>query len=377
MIATVALVLFIRHLPGWDWADPSGIPADFRVYLHAIERYRSGLSPYDVADLMTYKYAPGLFPLFWLGLGWAPNAAIAWLTFKALSLSCWAAGAWRSIPSTSWRDLGLLFVGLLFTWKSLLEALDFGQLEVLAFLLLSLSFSTGRLAATAAALFPFLKLPWGVFSLGWSIRTRAKYWRTASLVVFLFGVGAPLLMFGGRGGLQSYSDWWHVLNAQPASILVKEVANQSLSALFGRLFGSPWVGLLNAALVLVVTARISWKRRGEEGSLTPLTRWAVAALLANPLSWRWGGLLLLATPWVVADRWQRLETRGLTAALIAHWLFQQTPVVRAFGWNHWTDLHPYGFITLGWLLVWGLCLLPAPRKTSWNANLPERLAVAR
>ena len=146
------------------------MPADFLVYFKAYQRWQGGLSPYDATQVMTYKYSPGLFGLFVL-LFWGTVAAgEAWLRFKALSLLVWAATVLTVWPRRSARDWVLLLLGILWSWKGLLEALDFGQLEVLGIAPLLLGFHWAsrrpRRAMAMAALLPFMKLPWLVASLG-------------------------------------------------------------------------------------------------------------------------------------------------------------------------------------------------------------------
>lgn len=333
------------------------VPADFQVYFQAVERWRAGLSPYDASRMMTYKYSPGLLGAFIALFAGAVTAGEAWLRFKALSLLVWAGTLATIWPRRNVRDLLWLALGLLWSWKGLLEALDFGQLEIIGIapLLLGFHWSTRRplLAWACAACLPFLKLPWLVASLGMALAARRSWrtgWAVSAAVLALAGALVPWVVFGGGAG-QAYADWVQVLGLQSSEILVTEPANQSLSAVSGRLLGQAWLGL---ALAGALGAWQLWRyRHGGHGPVLYASglSWLALLCLASPLSWRWASLWFVELPLGLAQQWHRRKVRILAAVLAASWLLTQNPVVQALGLQHWTELHRAGWISAQWLLV--------------------------
>jgi hypothetical protein len=107
-----------------------------------------------------------------------------------------------------------------------------------------------------------------------------------------------------------------------------------------------------AAIVLLALFLYLSLRVRSEDDADWLHPWLLATQLANPLAWRWGSVLALG----VGERLQRgAELRraswGILIGILLLWLSQQTPIVRVFGFHHWTDLHRYGVVTFYWLLL--------------------------
>ncbi len=354
LLLLLALVLFFRHLPGLVIPPLEQVPADFLVYFQAVQRWRLELSPYDPSRVMTFKYSPGAFGFFVLAFFGAESPGEAWLRFKAFSLITWGLTIYRIWPKRSAWDFLWLALGLLWSWKGLLEALDFGQVEVAAIAPLLLGFALAPTAPAVsvalAALLPFIKLPWILASIGIVFAARPKKWDDwlpAVAVVLALGLALPLILFSGA---TVYADWLEVLRIQPTTILVTEPANQSLSAVFGRTLGYPELGVVLAGLLVAFQAVRAYQRRRfavdpEADALT----WLSLLCLVSPLSWRWASLWFIQLPLVTARGWKDSQVRTLTGVLVLTWLLTQNPVVRFFGLNHWTDLHSGGWVTLQWM----------------------------
>jgi hypothetical protein len=137
--------------------------------------------------------------------------------------------------------------------------------------------------------------------------------------------------------------------------------NQSLWTTVARAMGANLltyahaIGATILAATLAVLTAFTIRRSANEKPITWATRWLLLVLLANPLSWRWGSLVCIGFPLAVTMPWKPNKSKtstwllwGLIAAFL---LFQQNMVVRAFGIEHWTTLHDFGFITGFWLTM--------------------------
>ncbi len=375
----LALVLFFRHLGKFDFVTGE-IPQDFAVFLKGARLLRQGLSPYEPFEFLTYKYSPGCLLLFYF----LPTAPIsAWLVTKAVYLTGWVGALGYGIRVKRWNDFWKLMLGVLISWKGVIECLDYGQFE---FSLLVVAFIAARLfdqrpfwAAIIVGSAPWLKLPWALIAVPFLIRGYLKK-SFASVVAgiacasALWGLVLPVAWLGWPRYISLLRDWWVVLKIQPF-IIFFDHANQSLWATMSRILGVDWVpgpvlpdagylirpellltskifALLLLFLIFCKCVAVTWRnskiKSDDEAPEVWVTRWLILILLANPLSWRWASMLLVAVPFVWPKRPRACHWIGLAGAAICL-LLQQNPVVRALGIQHWTVLHDYGLVTYYWL----------------------------
>jgi hypothetical protein len=220
-----------------------------------------------------------------------------------------------------------------------------------------------RVSLATAALLPFLKLPWALASVGIALYSRPRRlmdFAPAAIIAVLFGLGVPFFLWGG---LSAYGDWFTVLKVQPASILVTEPANQSLSAVFGRTTGYAEIGVALGALLLALQAFRVWKRNQSTWVETEALTWLALLCLVSPLSWRWASLWFVQLPLIFSDRGKDPQLRTMAGALAVSWLLTQNPVIRFLGLSHWTDLHVGGWITWQWFGIFATALMSYRRQT--------------
>ena len=113
----VSLILFFRHSQDL-FSDHGKIPTDFQVYVLAVERMRMGINPYIPTDINPYKYSPGALTAFLL---LPAQESAAWIVFKFLSLAIWIVTLLIGVTLNTWRQGALLLLGLVLSWKGLLE----------------------------------------------------------------------------------------------------------------------------------------------------------------------------------------------------------------------------------------------------------------
>jgi hypothetical protein len=379
ILGLCAVVLYLRHLSGFDF-EKGAIPQDFGAYLKAVRLALEGRSIYDPNDYLTYKYSPGaLAPFFLL----PSNPIQAWLVAKFFYLSMWVTGLGLSLRISSWRQAGLLALGVILSWKGILETLDYGQTEfIFLFLALLMSWLFPRspfASGVVAGSIPWFKLPWGLLMLPLALaasRLGARTFRKVILgilaAVILWGLFLPMICFGWHGVALLYWDWSVVLRSQPAS-LYSDLTNSSLWALAVRLMGDSRLILARvtasvAALGLIAGFSVHQYRRGFR--LPPVrwtAQWMLLALLVNPLSWRWASMVTVAVPLSLDwSAWKKApKTRAtMILAVFFIWLLQQNPVARALGWHHWTDINQYGLITFQWLALLILTYAPSQEPQS-------------
>jgi hypothetical protein len=80
--------------------------------------------------------------------------------------------------------------------------------------------------------------------------------------------------------------------------------------------------------------------------------------LINPLSWRWGSMLLIGAPFSAEShlRSKNRSTWFVACVCLLLFLVQLNPIVEKLGFGHWTDLHHFGSITIYWLFILILCV---------------------
>jgi hypothetical protein len=266
--------------------------------------------------------------------------------------------------------VGKLVLGLVLSWKGILESLDYGQMEFFLFFLAVLGarvfLSHPFLAGVLLGLLPSLKLPWLFFFAPFFLKatqiSKKFTWRLVSgygLAVFSWSIGIPILLFGAERTWELTQAWRALLKAQPKALYASDI-NQSFFNLGLRWFSgdSPvdhqllmaGVLLLSGAIFGLLWARsrkTPWSRSNLLGYLAP---WMIFTQLLNPLAWRWGSVLLVGAPFAARPA-ASIKRKFLWALVGVLWALQQTPVVKVFGFVHWTDLHSYNLITLYWLVL--------------------------
>lgn len=372
LVLSVSILLFFRHSS--EFLNPQGrVPQDFQVYLTAGERMSRGESPYVPSEVLPYKYAPGVLVVL---KGLPKNPEAAWVVFKFLCCMAWAGAVFLGFRVKSRRDLGLLLLGILLSWKGLLEALDYGQIEFLLFFVSVLAakklerspFVSGLLLGVL----PAFKLPWAFMGLPFLIHSFRKgkseglRFSAGGVAGFIFLMGlTPWIAFSFEQTRTLFEAWLQLLGSQPKSLYLDD-HNQSIWSTSARwmeidpnlgwFFGFA-LGVI-CLLFLMRAAFDVWKRGTQtfegDSSLVGLTPWFILLHLFNPLGWRWASLFLMGGAAAAFQNRFKYSKRAWTTGVGAVGillLLQQNPVVQAFGLKHWTVLHHYGLITLYWLSV--------------------------
>lgn len=407
LVAGVSLDLRNQSGGWWRGAQPATsqeVPGDFAVYARALERVQAGRNPYVGSDPSPYKYSPGA--LAFLRLLGRVDLQESWAIFKALCLLSWGLALLAGVRFDGWQEVGLLLLGLALSWKGLLETLDYGQIEFLV--LVASVFAAGLqhrgwhgVSGFLLGLLPWFKLPWGFLLLpfllqAWAAGGLRRYGWGVGLGSFCMGVLLPGGWLGGQRAWELTQAWGGLLRAQPPELFWSDI-NQSVWSTAGRWLlpawqvfeggasGASWgkflaalagvagsVGLLVAlagiAVSLFAHATVAHAARrvtvfplapapdAWPGALAWVTPWLIVMQLLNPLSWRWGSLLLVGVPFTYSRVRRHKSFAGACPAWVAASLLlalQQNPLVRLLGYQHWTQLHGYGVITLYWLaLLW-------------------------
>jgi len=369
IVCVLAAILLTRHWPGWDQLKA---PQDFTVYLKARDQLIAGVSPYNPELKLTYKYAPSRLLLLEL----LPNHhGWAWWTTKLLYVVSWAGALLFGARIRDPKHLGLLMLGVILSWKGLLEALDYGQLE---FFLLFVGVMASRfwrerpeVSGAWIGFLPGWKSPWLLMAapfliMGWMTERPKKRWLrfglgfVASLVAWELLL--PVLVWGPTRYWQLLSEWLYVLKTQPTQLFLDDF-NQSVWIALQRWFGTgaaPWVSVIAAALMGWLgwkLIRASLEKRDPADALAWVSPWFLYAQLVSPLAWRWGALLWVGLPlaWEAHSGWKRSRL-ALVMVVGGSWLIQQNPVIHALGFKHWTDLHIYSTLTIQWLAMLVLSL---------------------
>ncbi len=371
IVFIAALSLWLRY-PASHLSFQNVIPGDFAVYLRAWERVSNGVDPYVASDASPYKYAPGVLGLIALLPQSSPGAA--WFAFGTLSILGLAVSLLIGARYPTWKQVGALILGLGLSWKGILETLDYGQMELLILGIAVLATSMTRRAAAIsgflAGTLPWLKLPWVMLliplllSLRGASRGRYSNFLSGYLASCVFwGAALPALLFGPDRALLLSQSWVELLRSQPSSLFLSDI-NQSAWVTAWRWIG----GTLSLAVTAIVMGAVLGRmilrtgactRASHTSPLATISPWLILVQLLNPLSWRWGSVFVLGIPFLALGK---LDTKArrysiLIASLVALILLslQLNPVARALGFEHWTELHGFGIITLFWLVL----LVPA------------------
>ncbi len=378
MLAAFALMialgsLFLRY--PFNTKSSAPLPTDFLVYIKALERVNAHQNPYVEADTSPYKYSPGLLAVAQVLPAYP---ALAWMTFSSISLLglAWIFfSALRKIPA---KHALLLPLGLMISWKGILETLDYGQMELLI-LGLSVLAAEGVAKRPIAAGFlagalPWIKLPWGflivpLILFPQSSRSRLLLTFGFFLSAFAWGILLPVSSFGISSSWDYTLAWIQLLKVQPQHLFTSGM-NQSIWISSQRWVSPSGLALAAATcFVLFLFYRLFKALRSSEkqGStaLIWISPWLIFIQLINPLAWRWGSALLIGMP--LALRKSSAVGLAISGAL---YLIQLNPVVKKLGYAHWSELHESGSITAFWLslLINHLGLLKRLRPSHETAS---------
>ena len=307
----------------------------------------------------------------------------AWFWFSTLSIALFSVSLFTGARYRSWKDVGLLCVGLALSWRGVLEALQYGQVELLLFFILITAsslfsrwpFFTGALLG----LLPWIKAPYGLLMIPFVLAcnrrevfadprpTLPRLKLLFSGITFssvFWGAAVPSLTFGPDRALELSVAWAKMMKAQPAQFFFVG-PNQSLWVAVDR-----WFNLRGPAEFGVAAILGGWllgvllMRRptspAAQGSFIWITPWLILNQLLNPLAWRWGSVFLVGSGFSAArpSRPNLGYFRGfLWIGTFALFLLQQNFFVRPFiGLSTWTEFNELGTVTLYWLLLFVLTL---------------------
>jgi len=383
LIVLTSLLLFVRY----PAAPVSGVvPGDFGVYFQASQRVQKGESTYRHADAApAYKFSPGvLAPMQLL----PSEPAKAWFWYGTLCVVLFGVALLVSGTYSTWRDVELLFIGLLISWKGILETFDYGQLEVF---LLSLALISAALlnrwalvSGLIAGFLPWIKLPWVLLLLPFMTAATVRTERRGRLFFsgylascFTWGAAVPSLLYGSERAKLLSQDWLGVLRTVPSAVYQSD-ANQSIWFSAIRWFGQellPSSGLAGLALGLILGLLMA--RASDPGiyrktpALAWISPWLVFTQLLTPLAWTWGSVFLIGMPMTAGwSAWnsqpdetgdslrvQKNLRFSIVAIIALLWMLQQNPVASSLGFGHWSDFHGVGLLTAYWLSMLVLTLL--------------------
>jgi hypothetical protein len=307
----VGLSLFYRH---WDGRGTP--PQDFMVFHRAGIEAAQGGEIYRPQDPLPFKNAPGALEIFRL----LPDEPVtAWLLFKALSIAVALSALFPLFGFERRRDLALLGLGFLLSWRGIIETLDFGQLELFGMggiLWAAFAQAKGRAFSVGVALafLPLFKPAWALLWLYFWFRAGP---RRARLTLGLGGgsiVGwglLPLLMEGPERAFALTRAWVAQLGAQPVALFSgADVFNQNLFIACTRWFG-PSGGWVAGVVFVLVGGWALYLRRGRPWyeQIGPAL---IFMQLLNPLAWRWGSVFLIALP-------PALAREKVTGATVLSW----------------------------------------------------------
>lgn len=354
LIGFCSIILCKRYLLS-AWNGAFKLPGDFSVYFLANQRLKQGLVPYVIQDGSPYKYSPSILGL----IGFLPDDSVrAWLVFGGVSLFFWILVILLLAGFKTWSDFLKLFLGLLLSWKGVLEAFDYGQMEFVIWLLAVVGarlFLVSRFwSGVLLGFLPAFKLPWAILAVPFLAQQGALVFLAGYGIAWVLWIAViPFSIFGIDRAFHLTQAWIEILRVQPHELYLSDI-NQSFLGMALRLFTS--AGDRRDVLALACTFIISgWGlgfmiRRSDRTHLRNPTPWLIFTQLVNPLAWRWGSVFALGAPFsahvVRPIHWR---TWSLWIGIAVLWALQQNPVVQSLGLSHWTDLHSYSLITLYWL----------------------------
>ena len=382
-VAAVTLGVFwwlYLQFPGNPDFSSLKVPEVFRIYSEIWAKLQSGENPYVLSGYATFNFSPA-FLSFIRVLPNSPQDAYFW--FSLLSIALFSVSLYSGARYRSWKDVGLLLAGLALAWRGVLEALQYGQVElILFFILITASslfsrwpFFTGSLLG----ILPWIKAPYGFLMIPFILAAnrrevfgdprptlpRLKLLFSGILFSSVFwGAAIPSLTFGPDRALELSIAWGKMMKVQPSQFFLVGT-NQSLWVAMER-----WFNLNSAAEFGVGAILGGWllgvllMRRpaspAAQDSFIWITPWLILTQLLNPLSWRWGSLFVVGACFS-AFRPSRPRLGFfrviLWIGIIVLFLLQQNFIVQPFfNLPTWTDLNDLGTVTLYWLLLFVVTL---------------------
>lgn len=373
LIISCALLLYFRY-PGQPLAPGARIkvPRAFTTYYMAWKKASSGTSPYRLSDPDSYRLSPGV--LAWIS-PLPTKLGEAWLIFSSFSIFLFGLSLLVGSRYKTWNHVTALFLGLVLSWKGILETIESGQLELVilstAVIAGSLMIRLPMVCGLLLGILPWFKLQWLVLIIpllmvasSTTLHAPGKKARRGRMLItgylfswFIWGAAIPAFVFGSDRAIELTRGWIEVLRTQPVSLYFSDL-NQSMWTLIVRWTGS---SLPNAiALTLITLGFLLGRllaRTGRAASpgetLAWISPWMLLTQLMNPLSWRWGSIFTVGMPLSIHSdsspwNWRKTLISGCVTAL---WLLQLNPTLQLFGIEHWSELNHYGAVTTFWILL--------------------------
>jgi hypothetical protein len=368
------------QFPGNANFETMKVPEVFRIYSELWAKLESGGNPYVLSGYSSFNFSPA-FLAFISALPKSPQDA--WFWFSLLSISLFSVSLFTGARYRSWKDVVFLLAGVALSWRGVLEALQFGQVElILFFILITASslfsrwpFFTGCLLG----LLPWIKAPYGLLMIPFILAanrrevfgdprpTLPRLKLLFSGIVFssvFWGAAVPSMMFGPDRALALSIDWAKMMKLQPTQFF-SVGPNQSLWIAVDRWFNLRGpaefgVGAILGGWLLGVLLMRRPSSPAAQDSFIWITPWLILNQLLNPLAWRWGSVFLVGS-FFSASRPNR-PTLGFVRVLLwltifVLFLLQQNFFVRPWlGLQTWTELHDLGTVTLYWLLLFVVTL---------------------
>jgi hypothetical protein len=219
---------------------------------------------------------------------------------------------------------------------------------------------------------PWFKLPWGFIAVPFFLMSiRAGSVKLVNFILGFFGgflglgIILPLLVFGPEKTTLLMRSWIDLLAHQPRDLYIGDI-NQSIWST-----GARWleiggnIGAIAAFITGIVCLSLLYRltfhtlrQREFDAPLANITPWLILMQLINPLSWRWGSMLLIGAPFSAEShlRSKNRSTWFVACVCLLLFLVQLNPIVEKLGFGHWTDLHHFGSITIYWLFILILCV---------------------
>lgn len=352
------------------------VPADFAVYLKAWQRLLQGENPYLFENAASvFKYSPGFLAL----IGFLPkDTNDAWFYFSSLSIVLFVVALLIGARFRRWKHVVLLVIGILLSWKGIVDCLEYGQVDLfLLCLIIGMTALFTRytvISGIIMGILPWLKFPMLFLLIPFTLAAsrkqssadpkpplrRLKLFYTGFIFSTVFwGVAAPAIAFGPDQALALTQKWYSLLMTQPEHFFAAEF-NQSLWVAVER-----WIQALDPMAALGISGTLGgWLlallliRRPisptAQDSFIWVTPWLIIAQLLNPFAWKWGSVYLVGAGLAAFRRGRRWwALRGvLWLAVLACFILQQNFFVREFmGYQNWSDIQQLSVVTLYWVFL--------------------------
>lgn len=370
------------------------VPEVFKIYSEIWAKLESGETPYVLSGYSSFNYSPA-FLAFIRILPKSPDAA--WFWFSLISISVFCVSLFTGGRYRSFKDVLFLVVGVALSFRGILEALQYGQVElILFFLLITASTLFSRwpfFTGVLLGVLPWIKAPYGLMMIPFILAASRKealpegqkatplprLQLLFSGIVFssvFWGAAVPSLTFGPDRALALSIDWAKMMRLQPTTFFFVGT-NQSLWVAIERWFDLRGlmefgVGSIVGGWLLGVLMMRRPSSPSAQDTFIWITPWMILIQLLNPLSFRWGSVFLVGSCFASFRASRESSSPSVTSKvtstgvpffrisyLVLFWLgivvlflLQQNFFVRPFfGLNTWTELHEFGTVTLYWLLL--------------------------